>query len=164
MSQDNTQPEGSSDVPNSLDQALKAPQAAPAVGSGPDSHNLPRSVEAQTQVETVPKERHDGLMSKYQSEKATWEQRFDQLQETVKGLVESMASQVAGEVNATQTPSPPGNLGPPRMGTVRAADAAGRDRRAVPVGARLIGLGQLVLRRRGPGRHPELGSVAVRLI
>ena len=108
MSQDNTQPEGDPGAGSALDQALQTPQAAPTVGSGPDSHTLSKTlVKPQPETETVPKKQHDGLMSKYQSEKAVWERNFAQLQDTVNSLVESMASQVAtGINNGRQAPSP----------------------------------------------------------
>ena len=49
------------------------------------------------------------------------------------------------------------------LGNARAAGSAGRHRRALPVGARLVGLGQRLLRRRGAGRHAGPEGVAVRV-
>ena len=51
----------------------------------------------------------------------------------------------------------------PRWVTSCAARAAGGDRRAVPVGARLAGLGQQLLRGRRAGRHAGLEGVAFRI-
>ena len=53
--------------------------------------------------------------------------------------------------------------GDPPVGAPGADRAAGAHRRRLPVGPERLGLRQLLLRRRGPGRHQELEGVLLRL-
>ena len=78
------QNESNPGAPDSLDQALETPQAAPAVGRGPDSHSLPRSIEPQ--VGDNWEARYKGLDARYQKDREDWTRQLEDLRTQVQQL------------------------------------------------------------------------------
>lgn len=106
MTEPSSQPTGTGSDPEAisdLGQALETPQAAPAVQNGPDSHSLPRSVKPQAAQDY--KARYDGLNTRYQADRATWESRVQELEEQVAQLSKPAPEQKLQAAEGLDTPS-----------------------------------------------------------
>lgn len=107
--------------PSLVDQAVETPQAAPAVGRGPDSHSLPRSIEGrggqtdwQAQFEEE-RARRQGTDRRLQQERdqwtqmqQEWESRLSQMEKIVQKLQGTPQGKDAGpSPQKPQAPSTP---------------------------------------------------------
>lgn len=115
MSSQPTEPESGSGAPTGAGQAVDVPQAAPTVGAGPDNQMLPKSFQPQGEAETVPKKQHDGLMAKYQSEKAAWEAGFAELTARLDKLTSTQPAEAASPAPGASQPSKPAQTSTPEM-------------------------------------------------